>query len=473
MQSKISIAQIQELELQLGSNVFKQGSCEFNTSIKRWSSVGNQTPGVVVIPETADHIARTVIFVKKNQIDFAVKGGGHSTDTSSSTDGGILLDLCHLNRVTVCPETKTLTVEGGALWNDVNEAASIHDLAVVGGTVSQTGVGGLTLRGGYGYLTPQYGLAIDNLLKAKIITPDGSILNVSSTENSELFWALRGAGQNFAIVVEFVFQGYSQHNDVWNGTITYHPNQLAEVIQALNSSLFHVDGKAAAQCVFSLSPDNEEPLITTVLFFNGSEKEGRHHFKMLLSITCIEENMQMKPYSEANTLLNALVPPGGPKSLLGVQLATPLKAEFTSSLLETITTKLKNEPDLRGSCLELDFFDPTRICKTSVTDTAFPRRDDSLNGALILQWKDSTNDSEYISWGETIQMMCVEEMERTKNDSPSFVSNFVGYTKDDGKTPEEMFGVNADRLLSIKRKYDPDNLFCNLNPLSLSLTESE
>jgi hypothetical protein len=370
-----------------------------------------------------------VIFVKKNQIDFAVKGGGHSTDTSASTDGGILLDLCRLNRVTVFPETKTLAVEGGALWNDANEAAAIHDLAVVGGTVSQTGVGGLTLRGGYGYLTPQYGLATDNLLKAKVITSDGSILNVSATENPDLFWALRGAGQNFAIVVEFVFQGYSQHNEVWNGTITYHPNQLVEVVQALNSALFHVDGKAAAQCVFSLSPDNQEPLITTVLFFNGSEKEGRHHFQMLLSIACIEESMQAKPYLEANTLLNALVPPGGPKKLLGVQLSTPLRAEFASSLLEAITTKLKNEPDLRQSCLELDFFDPTRICKTSVTDTAFPRRDDCLNGALILQWKNSANDSEYISWGETIQMMCVDEMERTKNEYPSFVSNFVGYTK--------------------------------------------
>lgn len=384
---------------------------------------------MVIIPETADHIARTVIFVKKNQIDFAVKGGGHSTDTSASTDGGILLDLCRLNRVTVFPETKTLAVEGGALWNDANEAAAIHDLAVVGGTVSQTGVGGLTLRGGYGYLTPQYGLATDNLLKAKVITSDGSILNVSATENPDLFWALRGAGQNFAIVVEFVFQGYSQHNEVWNGTITYHPNQLVEVVQALNSALFHVDGKAAAQCVFSLSPDNQEPLITTVLFFNGSEKEGRHHFQMLLSIACIEESMQAKPYLEANTLLNALVPPGGPKKLLGVQLSTPLRAEFASSLLEAITTKLKNEPDLRQSCLELDFFDPTRICKTSVTDTAFPRRDDCLNGALILQWKNSANDSEYISWGETIQMMCVDEMERTKNEYPSFVSNFVGYTK--------------------------------------------
>lgn len=384
---------------------------------------------MVVIPETAEHIARTVIFVKKNRIDFAVKGGGHSTDTSASTDGGILLDLCRLNRVTVRPETKTLVVEGGALWNDVNEAAAIHDIAVVGGTVSQTGVGGLTLRGGYGYLTPQYGLATDNLLEVKAITPDGNILNASATENSDLFWALRGAGQNFAIVVEFLFQGYSQYNEVWNGTVTYHPNQLVEVVQALNSALFHENGRVAAQCVFSLSPDNDEPLITTVLFFNGSETEGRHHFQMLLKIACIRESMQMKPYLEANTLLNALVPPGGPKSLLGVQLATPLRAQFASSLFKAITTKLKNEPDLRQSCLEIDFFDPTRICQTSMTDTAFPRRDDCLNGALILQWKDSTKGSEYISWGETIQMMCVEEMERTKNESPPFVSNFVGYTK--------------------------------------------
>ena len=135
---------------------------------------------MVIRPSSASGIATAVKYAADNYIDLAVKGGGHSTDTSASSEGGILIDLGVMNKVTINTVDQTVTAQGGALWADVNDAAGQHELAVVGGTASRTGVGGLTLRGDYGYLTPQHGLVIDNLLAATVVTADGVTRRVSA-----------------------------------------------------------------------------------------------------------------------------------------------------------------------------------------------------------------------------------------------------------------------------------------------------
>jgi hypothetical protein len=380
-----------------------------------------------------------VRFAKNHHLDLAVKGGGHSTDTSSSSDGGILVDLGSMNRVRVDPVAQTVAAQGGALWADVNQVAAQYKLAVVGGTVSQTGTGGLTLRGGYGYLTPQYGLVIDNLLSANTITGEGTVLKASTKDNADLFWALRGAGPNVGVVEEFVFQAHPQPNLVWNGMRSYPCSQLSKVIEALNAALLHPQGKAAAQCVLSLSPDNGAPIVSTILFFNGSEEEGRRHFSQLLELQCIAEDVKMRPYSEANTMLDALMPPGGRKKIIGIQLAPPVQPGFASEIMDQISHKLTNQPDMAKSSLEIDYFDPSQICRTPITGTAFPARSNLLNGALILQWTDSTKDEDFISWGKSIQSMCEDELRRTGHTSNNTVSNFISYTQ--GKSTPNGHGV--------------------------------
>ena len=368
-----------------------------------------------------------VRFAKDHSLDLAVKGGGHATDTSTSTNGGILIDLSSMKQVNVDVPTKAVTVQGGTSWADVNQAASQHQLAVVGGTFSHVGVGGFTLRGGYGYLTPQYGIGLDNVLSARVVTADSRVLQASKEENSDLFWAVRGAGANVGVVAEFTLQAHAQPNYVWNGMRAYAKEKLPEVIQALNRAMVH--GKAAAQCVFSLSPETKEPIVITVLFFNGAEEEGRKHYASLLDLECLSSDMQMKPYAEANTLLDPVAPPGGRKKLIGLQLAPPIRPEFAKEVIQEVGHQLSTEPDMASSSIELEFLDLSRLRQVPVRDAAFAARNQEMNGAIILQWTDPAKDRDFLAWGEKIQAMFEGELNLAGHQPDKLVSSFLNYTQ--------------------------------------------
>ena len=187
-------------------------------------------------------------------------------------------------------------------------------------------------------------------------------------------------------------------------------------------------GTAAAQCVFSLIPETGAPLGSVIFFFNGSEEDGRVHFAQLLGIECVADTMGMKPYPSANTLLDALVPLGERKKLVGVQLPSRIRPEFAAGLLDAVSAKLLGERNLSRSSLAIDFLDHSRVCWTPAVETAFPARDYLLKGVLILQWTDPARDEEFLSWGESIQLVCRDEMRRASLEPTGFVSSFLAYT---------------------------------------------
>jgi FAD/FMN-containing dehydrogenase len=174
------------------------GDTGYDKSIDRWSKAAEKPAGVAIAPTSAKEVAIAVKYAAENGLDLAVKGGGHSTAGVSSTDGGVLIDLqSKMRKVTVDTDKQQLHVGGGALWMDVDDAAWEKGLATVGGTVADTGVGGLTLGGGYGVLSGAHGLVIDNTVSFEIVLANGEIKRASKEENPDLFWAMNGAGQNF------------------------------------------------------------------------------------------------------------------------------------------------------------------------------------------------------------------------------------------------------------------------------------
>lgn len=171
----------------------------YKQSIVRWSHAAIRPAKVVVQPGNADEVSAAIKYATANKIPLVVMGGGHSTSGSSSSDGGMVVDLRKINSVVVNEEHKTVTFGGGCKWKEVDEECAKYGVATVGGTVNHTGVGGLTLGGGYGWLTPKYGLAIDNLIAVEVVLADGKIVTASDAENADLFWAIRGAGQNYGV----------------------------------------------------------------------------------------------------------------------------------------------------------------------------------------------------------------------------------------------------------------------------------
>ena len=161
----------------------------------------------MVFPTSTKHVATLVRFSQNNSLDIAVCGGGHAANGASSTDGGMCINLSKMQAVSVDSSTKYVTVQGGALWQDVYIAAEKYGLALVGGICGNVGVGGLGLMGGYGWLTGAHGLTVDNIVEAEMVLADGSIVRASHLENPDLYWAIRGAGPCFGIATSIVFQG--------------------------------------------------------------------------------------------------------------------------------------------------------------------------------------------------------------------------------------------------------------------------
>ena len=254
-----------------------------------------------------------LLWAQQQGLEVAVKGGGHSTAGTSSSDGGLVIDLSRMRGVRVNTAKKTIEVGGGATWKDVDDAGAAHGLAAVGGTVNHTGVGGLTLGGGYGFLSGLYGLVIDNLVSARVVLADGRIVTASADENEDLFWGLRGAGYNFGVVVEFTYQAHDLEGPVYAGIVGFAGDKVEQVIQELNAEFVgNPDPAATALCVLAHLPAETgsgstprfTPMILALCVYIGSRESGERYFSNLVSLGPVLNTLDMVPYPVVNTLQN-------------------------------------------------------------------------------------------------------------------------------------------------------------------------
>jgi hypothetical protein len=384
----------------------------------------------VAFPQSAEEVSKLVAFATKYQLDLTVKGGGHSTGGTSATSGGLVIDLAKMRRVTVDKGMKIITAQGGALWCDVDEAASEHGLATVGGTVNHTGIGGLTLGGGFGWLSGLYGTVVDNLIGAKVVIANGQILNISETENADLFWAIRGAGHNFGVTVEFHYRAYDQPNTVYAGMLAFTPDKLEGVIDVLNERHASADPRAAFQCAFAVPPGAAGPLIVVVCFYNGYETAAHEYFAPVLKLGPVSNDLRLIPYVQMNGLLNDLVKPGGRKALKGGTFASPVRKEFTRWLFDEYASKITQEPDLAGSFLTIEFYSMAKTTAVPVEAMAFPTRGRYLAGVTALMWSDPTRDDDFRSWGRFLRRKCQEELYQVGLQlSSEVVSEYANYSE--------------------------------------------
>ncbi|WP_439378241.1 FAD-binding oxidoreductase [Amycolatopsis lexingtonensis] len=197
---------LESLRARLSGTVLTAGEPGYDLARSVWNGEIDRRPAVVVRPAGAADVAAALAYAREAALDVSVRGGGHNYGGAAVVDGGLCLDLSSLDAITVDPAARTARVGGGATWAQLDAATQEHALAVPGGTISHTGVGGLTLGGGFGWLTGKHGLSCDNLLSAEVVTADGEVLRASADEHPDLFWALRGGGGNFGVVTEFEFR---------------------------------------------------------------------------------------------------------------------------------------------------------------------------------------------------------------------------------------------------------------------------
>ncbi|KAF8883993.1 hypothetical protein BD779DRAFT_1674299 [Infundibulicybe gibba] len=259
---------------------------EYPKAIARWAANAERHATAVAFVKDAEDVSLALKHAQVHGIPISIRGGGHSAAGASSVEDGIVIDLSrHLAGVRVDAEKKLVYVSGGALWESVDKASIEHGLATVAGTVNHTGVGGLTLGGGYGFLSGQHGLVLDNMVQATLVTADQKIRTVNSGENADLYWGIRGAGSNFGVVTEFVLQLHPQRRTVFAGMAMYPAAALAQIMAVMTAwwDKGLDEREALFQCL-TKGPDGN-PVIMLTFFWNGSgRRAGRTSRNSLISV---------------------------------------------------------------------------------------------------------------------------------------------------------------------------------------------
>jgi FAD/FMN-containing dehydrogenase len=394
---------------------------------------------------TAD-IVDAVNYGRDEGLEISVKGGGHNPAGKAVTDGGLMIDLSLMKGIHVDPSAKTARAQGGVNWGEFNRATALHGLAVTGGAVSSTGIAGLTLGGGLGWVMSSYGMAVDNVRSIELITADGQVLTASDDENSDLFWACRGGGGNFGVAASFE---YNLHTlSMVTGGLIAHPLSAAgdafrfyrEFTQDVGDDLTVFSGLVHA-------PDGSgtKLAVFVVCHVGDPEKADRDLAPLKSFGEPAMVAVGVMPYPVVNTLLDDGFPQGALNYWKSAFLSG-LSDEFIDTAIERFAAC---PSPMTGMVVEHFHGEVTRVEPTA---TAFPHRERGYNLLIAGEWIDPAESEENILWvKETYEAL-----------APHFSGGrYVNYLGDDESSDavRSCYGVVYDRLLDVKRRYDPDNLF--------------
>ena len=444
---------IQALTQAVRGRVITASDPDYDTARAVYNGMHDRKPKAVIrCVDSADVIA-AVVAARDSGFDLAIRGGGHSVPGFGTVDDGLVIDLSPMNNVRVDPRKKVARVGGGATWGDVDHATYPFGLAAPGGVVSTTGVGGLTLGGGIGYLTRSVGLSIDNLLSADVVLADGRQVTASDYQNEDLFWALRGGGGNFGVVTSFEFQLH-EVGDVVGGPLLYEFDDAEAVLAGYRAYI--ADAPEQLGCFFGWQIAPPEPFIpedrvgdlfcALVPCWTGPHEEAERVLKPLRDLAEVQAEMVgVKPFPALNSAFDDLVPKG---------MQHYWKADFASELTDAaIAAHIKHgrkTPHVSSSM----HLHPINGAAQRVgpDETAFGHRDKSFAPVIVGIWPDPADNEANIKWVRDYYAAIHPE-----SGSDGGYVNFMS-SDDDGRVAAN-YGANFERLAAVKRTYDPDNLF--------------
>ncbi|HZN13174.1 MAG TPA: FAD-binding oxidoreductase [Acidimicrobiales bacterium] len=437
---------------------------EYESARSVWNGDIDRKPALVARCSTAADVAAVIRYARDGGLDLTVRGGGHSYAGHAIADGAVMLDLSGMQGVSVDPATKRAIAAGGATWADLDGATAQHALAVTGGFISHTGVGGLTLGGGMGWLTRKCGLSCDNLTAAEVVTADGRILRASDDENGDLFWALRGGGGNFGVVTSFEFRLYD-HNPLANlGMFFWTPEHGAEALRFAREFVKALpDGMGALIAGLSAPP---MPFVPEQYHFTpgfalaiGGWGSAEDHARVVAPIRdAVEPAWELVtpiPYTELQKMFNESAPWG----LLAYEKALYLQ-NLDDAVVDSFVAAM---PKVTS---------PMTFCPVFPLDGAFhdtPEDATAFGGGRDAGWVFNMSAGamapDVLDVERTWVRALWDELRPNARDSGGYV-NFLA-DADEERVRASYGAKKYDRLAQIKREYDPDNLFshnANIKP---------
>jgi len=434
-------------------HVLLPGEKGYDESRAIWNGMFDKKPALITRCLNTEDVVQAVLFSREHQLSIAVKGGGHNSAGNAVCDDGMMIDLSLMQQVDVDPDRQTARAEGGCLLGAVDEATHKHGLAVSAGIVSHTGVGGLTLGGGFGWISRKYGLTIDNLLSVELVTAEGKIVTASATENEDLFWAACGGGGNFGIVTTFEFQTANIGTEVYTGPIVKRFEDAADYFRFYRDYVRTMPDEMTIWSVLRHAPplsfipeEYHGKLVLLIPFvWLGDQAEGE---KLLQPIRDMGKNIGdgsgMKPWTGWQAAFDGLVEHGARNYWKSHHLKN-LSDECIEEILSYAASLPHGEsevfiPHMEGA--------PSRIDPIS---TAFPHRNTPFILSIHTRWRDASDDERCMKWAR-------EFHDATRPFSQGVYVNFLSEEGND--RVREAYTVEVwERLVKAKKQWDPENVF--------------
>jgi FAD/FMN-containing dehydrogenase len=427
----------------LRGSLLAEGDPGYDDARRIWNAMIDKRPALVARCAGAADVMRAVRFAAEHGVLVSVKAGGHNVAGTAISDGGLVIDLSRMKSAWVDPEQKTVRAEPGLLWQELDAETQAFGMATTGGVVGETGISGLILGGGVGWLVRKHGMSCDNLLSADVVTADGRLRRASATDHPDLFWALRGGGGNFGVVTSFELRLH-EVGPVLGGLIV-HPRQAAADLIRFHRDFIERAPDELTSYVGLLTTPDGAPVVAMASCYCGDLAAGERAVAPMRAFgQPLVDDLRPRPYAEVQAMMGA----GFPWDRRNYWKSSFLESS-TGAAVDTIVEHAERMSPL--SAIVLEYYGGA-AARVPASATAFPHRASTANLLILGQWENAADDAAQIGWVRSLW----EAMRPWS--SAAVYMNTLGEGEGDGRVLDA-YGSNYARLAAIKARYDPTNLF--------------
>jgi hypothetical protein len=446
----IDQATVEEFKANLGGELIQPKDEGYDDARKVWNAMIDKKPALIARCGGTADVITAVKFAREHNLLFSVRGGGHNIAGSALCDDGLTIDLSRMKGLHVDLKTRTVRAQPGCNLGDLDRETQIFGLVVPAGIVTDTGIAGLTLGGGFGWLTRRFGYTCDNLLSADVVTADGSFLTASEKENSDLFWGLRGGGGNFGIVTSFEYQAYSVGPQVTAGIVIHSMEKAREVVGFFREFSATAPEELCCLLTLRLAPPapflppevHGKPIVGIAVCHSGSLEDGERAVLPLKEFgNPLADTIAAKPFKVHQTLFDVAMAPG--RHYYWKSHYLPEFLEAAGNVLMGHAAKISSP---HSSILVFQL-------GGALADTPAGNRDAAYVLNVAASWEDPTHTDEQIAWARG----CWSDMQQFSTGGVNV--NFLTGEEGDARVRAAYGDANYERLVEIKNKYDPHNMF--------------
>jgi len=443
------------------AEILSQGDAGYDDARRIWNGTIDRRPALIVRARDVEDVKWAVRHAREHELEIAIRGGGHSVAGHSVTEGGVMIDLSPMKRVDVDPVARRAHVEPGVLLGELDRATQEHGLAVPAGTVSHTGVAGLTLGGGIGWLMRKHGLTIDNLLSVELVTASGELVRASADEEPELFWGIRGAGANFGVVTAFEFRLHPVGPLVTGGPLLFPLEEAARVLRGVREAEAELHDDLGLACVLMTVPPaptfpselHGRRVLAVVPAWAGDPDEAEQAVAPLRALgDPVLDGYGPIPYVALQSMIDESAPHGIHQRNFADHV------ELSDGAIDALVGRFEHVTHPMAHVV-LTLLGGA-VARVAPDATAFPHRDGSWVAWVIGMWRPDEDGTSHVEW-----IGSMRDALRPHASEGVYV-NALG--ADDGRV-QRAYGGNWSRLVELKRRWDPDNAFrlnANIDPRS-------